>query len=37
MRIVICSSSAFRREMVEYRNRLNEMGHEAIIHPDYEK
>ena len=23
--------------MVEYRNRLMEMGHEAIIHPDYDK
>ncbi len=37
MKITICGSSFFRKEMVEFRNKLNRMGHEAIIHPFYEK
>lgn len=36
MKIVICGSSFFRDKMIESKGRLNEMGHEAIIHPDYE-
>ena len=37
MKIVICGSSSFRKDMVEYRDKLNELGHEGIIHPYYEK
>ena len=37
MKITICGSSAFRKEMIEYRDKLNKMGHEAITHPFYEK
>jgi len=36
MKIVICGSNAFRKEMLEYVNKLRELGHEGIIHPDYE-
>ncbi len=31
MKITICGSVTFRREMVEARNKLNAMGHEGII------
>lgn len=37
MKITICGSSAFKKEMVEYKNKLEQIGHEAIIHPFYEK
>jgi nucleoside 2-deoxyribosyltransferase len=37
MKIVICGSCAFRKEMVEYRDRLNKMGHSAIISPVMEE
>jgi len=37
MKITICGSSTFFKEMLEFRDRLREMGHEAVIHPDYEK
>lgn len=37
MKITICGSSTFRKEMVEYRNKLNQIGHEATIHPYYEE
>jgi len=36
MKIVICGSSTFREKMLEYRDRLREIGHEPIVHPDYE-
>lgn len=36
MRIVICGSSTFMDKMVEYRDLLSHLGHEPIIHPDYE-
>jgi hypothetical protein len=35
MKITICGSSSFRREMVEYEKRLNALGHEAVMHPRY--
>ena len=31
MKITICGSVMFRKEMVEVRDKLNEMGHEGII------
>ncbi|MFA4855510.1 MAG: hypothetical protein WC634_02905 [archaeon] len=37
MRIVVCGSSSFRKEMVEYKGQLNCLGHEGIIHPYYEE
>ena len=37
MKITICGSSMFRKEMVEVRNRLLELGHEPVIHKDYEE
>jgi len=36
MKIVICGSNAFREKMVEFKKRINDMGGEGIIHPDYE-
>jgi len=33
MRITIVGSISFRKEMVEYRDKLNALGHEAIICP----
>jgi len=36
MKITICGSSAFKEQMLEYRDKLFAMGHEAIVHPDYE-
>ncbi len=35
MKIVICGSSAICKDMVRYRDELNSMGHQAIIHPEY--
>lgn len=35
MKITICGSNAFRKEMLEYVNKLRELGHEGIIHPHY--
>lgn len=37
MKIVICGSIKFRKEMVVYRDKLNEMGHFGIIHPVMEE
>lgn len=37
MKIVICGSSSFRKGTVEFRDRLNKIGHEAIINEIYEK
>lgn len=36
MKIVICGSSAFKEKMLEYRDKLMAIGHEPIVHPDYE-
>lgn len=36
MKLTICGSSAFKEQMLEYRDKLFAMGHEAIVHPDYE-
>jgi len=36
MRIVICGSSTFKEKMLEYRDKLKKLGHEPIVHPDYE-
>jgi len=36
MIITICGSGAFEKEMVEYKQKLQNLKHEAIIHPDYE-
>ncbi|HNX10960.1 MAG TPA: hypothetical protein PKI61_02365 [bacterium] len=36
MKIVICGSSTFKEKMLEYRDRLSALGHEPIVHPDYE-
>ena len=36
MKIVICGSSAFKEKMLEYRDKLVAIGHEPIVHPDYE-
>ncbi|HAR99894.1 MAG: NUDIX hydrolase [Candidatus Moranbacteria bacterium GW2011_GWC2_37_73] len=36
MKITICGSSTFKEQMLEYRDKLFAMGHEAIVHPDYE-
>ena len=35
MKITIIGSSAFRKEMVEYMEKLEEMGYEPIVHPHY--
>ncbi len=36
MKIVICGSSTFKEKMLEYRDLLSRLGHEPIVHPDYE-
>jgi len=36
MKVVICGSSAFKEKMLEYRDLLADLGHEPIVHPDYE-
>lgn len=36
MKIVICGSSTFKENMLEYRDRLRAIGHEPIVHSDYE-
>jgi hypothetical protein len=36
MKIVICGSSAFKEQMLEYRDRLAKLGHVPVVHPDYE-
>lgn len=35
MRIVICGSSTFKEKMLEYADKLEKLGHEPIVHPDY--
>lgn len=36
MKIVICGSSTFKEKMLEYRDKLTLLGHEPIVHPDYQ-
>ena len=36
MKLVICGSSTFKEKMLEYREQLASLGHEAIVHPDYD-
>jgi hypothetical protein len=36
MKIVICGSSTFKEKMLQYRDKLAAIGHEPIVHPDYE-
>ncbi len=36
MKITICGSSAFKEKMVEYKQKLLDLGHEVIVHPQYE-
>jgi len=35
MKITICGSSTFRQQMINYKEKLEEMGHEAIVHHHY--
>ncbi len=35
MKITICGSSTFKKEMLDYETRLTQLGHEVIVHPDY--
>jgi hypothetical protein len=37
MKITICGSSTFRKEMVDTKKRLLELGHDPIVHNDYEE
>ncbi|MFH1192398.1 MAG: hypothetical protein V1655_02890 [bacterium] len=37
MKIVICGSIKFKKQIVEFRDRLNEMGHMGIICPVMEE
>lgn len=37
MKITICGSSKFRHEMVEYKRKLENLGHEIIVHDHYIK
>lgn len=36
MKIVICGSSTFKEKMLEYRDKLRNLGHEPIVHHHYE-
>jgi len=35
MKITICGSSSFRQQMINYKEKLEGMGHEVIVHPHY--
>lgn len=37
MRITICGSSKFRYEMVEYKEKLEKLGHDIFVHEHYIK
>ncbi|MFA4817542.1 MAG: hypothetical protein WC608_02315 [Parcubacteria group bacterium] len=37
MKIVICGSSKFRHEMVEYKEKLEKLGHDVFVHEHYIK
>jgi len=36
MKITICGSSSFKEKILEYKKLLEKLGHEVIVHPDYE-
>lgn len=36
MKLTICASSTFAEKMIEYKQLLQKMGHEAIVHSEYE-
>jgi hypothetical protein len=36
MRITIVGSSKFAKEMVDYKNQLNDLGHEVNLHEHYQ-
>lgn len=36
MKLTICASSTFAEKMIEYKKLLQEMGHEAVVHSEYE-
>ncbi len=35
MKITICGSTTFKEKMLEYSEKLSQLGHEAVMHPDY--
>jgi len=35
MKMTICGSSVFRKEMVDYKEKLERLGHKVIMHPHY--
>ncbi|MBU0627434.1 hypothetical protein KKG31_04465 [Patescibacteria group bacterium] len=35
MKITIVGSSTFKKEMLDYQEKLEQLGHEVIVHPDY--
>ena len=35
MKITICGSSKFRHEMVEYKKKLEKLGHTVVVHEHY--
>ena len=35
MKITICGSTTFRQQMVDFQEKLEQMGHKAIIHHHY--
>lgn len=37
MKITICGSSKFRHEMIEYMEKLENLGHKVIVHEHYIK
>ena len=37
MKITICGSSKFRHKMVEYMEKLKDLGHNVIVHEHYVK
>jgi len=37
LRIVICGSSTFKHKMIEFREKLNKIGHRAIVNPIYDE
>jgi hypothetical protein len=37
MKITICGSSKFRRGMVEYMEKLQDLGHNVVVHEHYIK
>lgn len=35
MKLTIIGSSTFKQEMLDYQAKLEKLGHEAVVHPDY--